>query len=180
VVIERTVVQGQVVQPGEKLFSVADLSTVWVVGGVPEQLAHDVQVGQSAQIEVAALPSEKVTGTIVFVSDTVSPETRTVTVRTEVRNPGRKLKPAMLANMKVALRPHERMVVPAAAVVREGDKDFVYVAHGANRYRMTPVELAPDTNGLRPVLKGLDGGEQVVVTGAFQLNTERQRAQQTQ
>jgi cobalt-zinc-cadmium efflux system membrane fusion protein len=180
VVIERSVVQGQVVQPGEKLFSVADLSTVWVVGGVPEQFSHDVQVGQTAEVDVAAMPGEKVIGKIVFVSDTVSPETRTVTVRTEVKNPGRKLKPAMLANMKVALRPHERLVVPAAAVVREGDKDFVYIADGANRYRMTPVELAPETNGVRPVLKGLDGGKQVVVTGAFQLNTEHQRAQQTQ
>ena len=180
VVIERTVVQGQVVQPGETLFSVADLSTVWVVGGVPEQFAHDVKVGQSAEIDVAALPGEKVSGRIVFVSDTVSPETRTVTVRTEVKNPGRKLKPAMLANMKVVLLPHERLVVPAAAVVREGDKDFVYVAEGPNRYRMTPVELAPDTNGLRAVLRGLDAAEQVVVAGAFQLNTERQRAQQTQ
>jgi cobalt-zinc-cadmium efflux system membrane fusion protein len=180
VVIDRTVVQGQVVQPGEKLFSVADLSTVWVVGGVPEQFAHDVQVGQTAEIDVAALPGETVTGKIVFVSDTVSPETRTVTVRTEVKNPGRKLKPAMLANMKVQLLPHERLVVPAAAVVREGDKDFVYVAEAANRFRMTPVELAPDTAGLRPVVKGLEPDKQIVVTGAFQVNIERQRAQQTQ
>jgi cobalt-zinc-cadmium efflux system membrane fusion protein len=180
VVIERTVVQGQVVQPGETLFSVADLSTVWVVGGVPEQFAHDVQVGQTAEIEVAALPGEKIVGKIVFVSDTVSPETRTVTVRTEVKNPGRKLKPAMLATMKVTLLPHERLVVPPAAVVREGDKDFVYVAEGSNRYRMTPVELAPESNGARPVLSGLDGGKPIVVTGAFQVNIERQRAQQTQ
>jgi cobalt-zinc-cadmium efflux system membrane fusion protein len=180
VVIDRTVVQGQVVQPGEKLFSVADLSTVWVVGGVPEQFAHDVQIGQTVEIDVAALPGETVVGKIVFVSDTVSPETRTVTVRTEVKNPGRKLKPAMLANMKVALLPHERLVVPAAAVVRDGDKDFVYVAEGPNRYRMTQVELAPDTGGLRPVVKGLDASKQIVVTGAFQVNVERERAQQTQ
>jgi cobalt-zinc-cadmium efflux system membrane fusion protein len=180
VVIDRTVVQGQVVQPGEKLFSVADLSTVWVVGGVPEQFAHDVQLGQSAEVEVASLPGETYTGKIVFVSDTVSPETRTVTVRTEVSNPGRKLKPAMLANMRVQLLPHDRLVVPAAAVVRDGDKDFVYVAEGPNRYRMTPVELAPDTGGLRPVVKGLDESRQIVVTGAFQVNVERQRAQQTQ
>jgi cobalt-zinc-cadmium efflux system membrane fusion protein len=179
-VIDRTVVQGQVVQPGEKLFSVADLSTVWVVGGVPEQFAHDVQIGQSAEVEVASLPGEKATGKIVFVSDTVSPETRTVTVRTEVSNPGRKLKPAMLASMRVQLLPHDRLVVPAAAVVRDGDKDFVYVAEGANRYRMTAVELAPDTGGLRPVVKGLDETRQIVVTGAFQVNVERQRAQQTQ
>jgi cobalt-zinc-cadmium efflux system membrane fusion protein len=179
-VIERAVVQGQVVQPGEKLFTVADLSTVWVVGGVPEQFAHEVQIGQTVEVEVASLPGEKATGKIVFVSDTVSPETRTVTVRTEVKNPGRRLKPAMLANMQVALLPHERLVVPAAAVIRDGDKDFVYVAEGGHRYRMTQVELAPDSNGVRPVLKGLESGRQIVVTGAFQLNVERERAQQTQ
>ncbi len=176
-VIERNVAVGQVVQPTDKLFSVADLSTVWVVGGVPEQDARMVSLGQPVEILVPALLDQTLMGRIVFVADTVSPDTRTVTVRTLVENSQRRLKPAMLASMRIAGVPQKRLVVPGAAVVREAGLDHVFVALGNNRFRLVPVELGPAADALRPLLKGISAGQVIVVDGAFHLNNERKRAE---
>lgn len=177
VVTERKVSQGQVVQPGDHLFTVADLSSVWVIGAVPEQTARSVQVGQKMDITVPALGNRTLTGKVIFISDTISPETRSVTVRTQVDNPKRELKPQMLATLRISSASISTLVVPTAAVVRESDKDHVYVQTGVNRFRLTPVELGAATNGFRPVLKGAEAGTPIVTDGAFHLNNERKRSE---
>lgn len=176
VVIERKVSQGQVAQPGDPLFTVADLGTVWVVGELPEQAARSVHTGQKVEIDVPAL-GQKLSGKIIFVGDTVSPETRTVPVRTQVDNAQRTLKPQMLATMRLAGQSQQALAVPSVAVVRENDQDHVYVQTAPQQYRLIPVELGPASEGLRPVLKGLNEGTPVVVQGAFHLNNERKRAE---
>lgn len=181
IVIERQVSQGQVAQPGDPLFTVADLSNVWVVGALPEQIARRVQAGQSVQIEVPALgltaEDAPISGKIVYVGDTVSPETRTVTIRTQVDNKDLALKPQMLATMKIQGAMEKTLAIPIGAVVRENDKDHVYVLKSENHYRLTPVELGAASAGLRPVIKGLSEGAQIVVEGSFHLNNERKRAE---
>lgn len=177
VVIERNVSQGQVAQPGDPMFTVADLEKVWVIGAVPEQAAGSVEVGQSMEISVPALGGKPLTGKVVVVGATVQPDTRTVAVRTEVDNPGRALKPQMLATMRISGAPRQVLAVPPAAVVRENDRDNVFVKTGENRYRLTPVELGADSNGMRPVLQGPREGTEVVTEGAFHLNNERKRAE---
>jgi len=177
VVIERKVSNGQVAQPGDPLFTVADLSKVWVVGDAPEQTARSVQVGQRVDIDVPALGGRQLSGKIVYVGDTVSPDTRTVPLRTQVDNPGRELKPQMLANMRIRGEVRRALVVPQEAVIREGERDHVYVQVADHTYRYTPVELGPAQQQLRPVLQGLSSGQSVVVRGAFHLHNERQRAE---
>ncbi|RDI10073.1 efflux RND transporter periplasmic adaptor subunit [Comamonas sp. AG1104] len=181
IVIERQVSQGQVAQPGDPLFTVADLSNVWVVGALPEQIARSVQTGQNVQIDVPALgltvEETPISGKIIYVGDTVSPETRTVTIRTQVDNKDLALKPQMLATMKIQGAMEKTLAIPALAVVRENDKDHVYVKKAENHYRLTPVELGAASGGLRPVVKGLSEGTQIVVEGAFHLNNERKRAE---
>ncbi|MGE8444426.1 MAG: efflux RND transporter periplasmic adaptor subunit [Comamonas testosteroni] len=181
IVIERQVSQGQVAQPGDPLFTVADLSNVWVVGALPEQIARSVQTGQSVQVDVPALgltvEETPISGKIIYVGDTVSPETRTVTIRTQVDNKDLALKPQMLATMKIQGAMEKTLAIPALAVVRENDKDHVYVKKAENHYRLTPVELGATSAGLRPVIKGLSEGTQIVVEGAFHLNNERKRAE---
>lgn len=181
IVIERQVSQGQVAQPGDPLFTVADLSNVWVVGALPEQIARSVQTGQNVQIDVPALgltvEEAPISGKIIYVGDTVSPETRTVTIRTQVDNKDLALKPQMLATMKIQGAMEKTLAIPAQAVVRENDKDHVYVKKAENHYRLTPVELGAASGGLRPVVKGLSEGTQIVVEGAFHLNNERKRAE---
>ena len=176
VVIERKVSRGQVAQPGDPLFTVADLGNVWVVGGLPEQAARTVQTGQAVDNEVPAL-GKQLSGKIVFVGDTIQPDTRTVAIRTQVDNAGRDLKPQMLATMKISGQVQKLLAVPVAAVVRENDRDHVYVKLDNLRFRLTPVELGQASGGLRPLLKGPSEGTELVVDGAFHLNNERKRAE---
>jgi cobalt-zinc-cadmium efflux system membrane fusion protein len=175
VVVERKLAQGQVVQPADSLFVVADLSRLWAVAQVPEQQVSQVKVGQSVSIEVPALGNEKLVGKLIFVAQTINPETRTVLVRTELDNRDRRLKPAMLASMLIEARAVERLVVPASAVVRENDADHVFVATGDGVFHLANVKLGPEQAGQRVVLSGLKGEEKVVVDGAFHLNNERNR-----
>lgn len=177
IVIERKVSQGQVAQPGDPLFTVADLSNVWVVGALPERDANSVQPNQRVEVEVSALGSEKLTGRIVYVSDTVQPETRTVPIRTEVQNPKYELKPQMLASLKLNGMHARQLAVPATAVVRENDKDYVFVHLGEQRFRLTEVTLDESSGDLRPVRKGIDEGTPIVVDGSFHLNSQRKRAE---
>ncbi len=177
VVIERNVSNGQVAQPGDPLFTLADLGNVWVVGALPEQTARAVTAGQAVDIEVPALGGRRLSGKIIYVGDTVSPETRTVPIRTQVDNPGRDLKPQMLATMRIRGEAVRQLVVPQEAVIRERDRDHVYVRVADNTYRYVPVELGEAQEDLRPVLKGLTQGTPVVVQGAFHLHNERKRAE---
>jgi cobalt-zinc-cadmium efflux system membrane fusion protein len=179
-VIERKVTQGQVVQPAEALFTIADLSHVWAVAEVPEQQVHLIQSGQKVEVEVPALPQkDHLVGNLTYIADTVNPETRTVTVRTDLLNPDRDLKPAMLATMVIQGRPVTRLAIPAQAVVREGSADHVIVQTTGDEFRLQPVKVGPEERGLRPVLEGLKEGERIVVEGAFHLNNERKRKELT-
>jgi cobalt-zinc-cadmium efflux system membrane fusion protein len=173
-VIERKVTQGQVVQPSDALFSVADLSRVWVVADVPEQQAAKVLVGQNIEIDIPALGIRRV-AKLNYVADTVDPQTRTITVRSELDNRDRRLKPAMLATILIESGPVTQLAVPVGAVVRENDLDHVFVAIAENRYKLTEVRLAPARAGLRPVISGLKVNQTVVTEGAFHANSERKR-----
>ena len=176
VIVERKVNKGQVVQPADSLFVVADLSRVWVIAQVPESEIGRVRPGQAVTVEVTSQP-EPLRGRVAWVADTVNPETRTVTVRTEVDNANRTLKPAMLANVSIEPAAVERLVVPAAAVIRENNLDHVFVRTADGRFRLTRVTLADETGGLRIVESGLKGGEEIVAEGGFHLNNERKRAE---
>jgi cobalt-zinc-cadmium efflux system membrane fusion protein len=98
-------------------------------------------------------------------------------VRTVVENPRRKLKPAMLAGMQIIDNPAESLVVPETAVVREANRDYVFLAQGDNRFLRVPVELGPEVVNMRPVLKGLTLEQNIVVDGAFHLENERKLAE---
>jgi membrane fusion protein, heavy metal efflux system len=174
-IIDRKVTEGQVVQPADGVFLVADLSNLWVIADVPEQNAGAVRVGESVQVEVAALPGRKVSGALSYVAPTVSPETRTVRVRFDLPNAQREFKPHMLASMLIWGAPQKRLTVPAQAVVREENRDFVFVRTGENAYRLQAVQLGAEYEGRRVVASGLRESETIVVEGAFHLNNERKR-----
>lgn len=176
VVIERKVAVGQVVKPSDRLFTIADLSSVWVVGDVPEQSARRVKVNQHVEIYIPALGDVRLIGRIIFVADTVDPETRTVMVRTLVENKKRNLKPAMLARMYITGVQHKQLVIPEGAVVREDNRDHVFIEQGDDRFLLIPVELGEAVDHVRPVLKGLTEDRRIVLDGAFHLNNERKRA----
>jgi cobalt-zinc-cadmium efflux system membrane fusion protein len=173
VVVERKVTTGQVVQPADVLFTVADLSRVWAVAQVPEQQVAQVKVGQSVRIEVPALENEKLIGKLIYVGQTVNPESRTVLVRTELDNTSGRLKPSMLASMLIESTPTKRVVVPITAIVREQDADYVFIEEKPGSFRLKPVRLSSEHNGQRVVLDGLSQGTRIVSDGAFHLNNHR-------
>jgi cobalt-zinc-cadmium efflux system membrane fusion protein len=177
VVIERKLSKGQVAQPGDSLFTVADLSSVWVVGSLPEQVARQVRPGQTVEMEVAALRGKKLTGKVSHVGDLVSAETRTIEFRTEVVNPQRELKPLMMVSMRVLGEARPQLAVPVESVVRHEDRDHVFVRRAADRFRLVPVDLGAAVGALRPLRSGLEEGAEIAVAGAFHLNNERRRAE---
>lgn len=174
-IIDRKVTEGQVVQPADGVFLVADLSNLWVIADVPEQIAGALRVGESVQVEVAALPEARVSGALTYVAPIVTPETRTVRVRLDLPNPQREFKPHMLASMLIWGAPQRRLTVPAQAVVREENRDFVFVRTGENAYRLQAVQLGAEYEERRVVVAGLREADAVVVEGAFHLNNERKR-----
>lgn len=175
VVIERKITQGQVVQPADALFTVADLSHVWLVAEIPEQQAGLVRAGGFSEAEITALTDHILNGKLIFVSDTVKPDTRTVTARMDVDNPDRLIKPGMLASMLIRGLPHNRVMVPMVAVVRDENRDYVFVQVDAEHFQLRQVKLGAENAGVAPVLDGLIEGEKIVTEGAFHLNNERRR-----
>lgn len=176
VVIERKIAQGQVIQPSDAVFVVADLSTLWVVADVPEQLTRGLRVGESVEVEVPSLGDARITGRLDFVAALVNPETRTVRVRMSVDNRGGELKPAMLASMLIKGPAARVLAVPAGAVVREADQDHVFVRAGEAGWQMARVRLGPENGGVRPVVEGLAEGQRIAVRGAFHINAARKSA----
>jgi cobalt-zinc-cadmium efflux system membrane fusion protein len=174
-VVERKIVLGQVVQPADALFTVADLSEVWVTAQVPEQEAAMLGIDQPMRIEIPALPNQIFEGKLAYVGELVSNETRTIPARSVLENKDRMIKPGMLATLLISGKPTDRVVVPATAVVREDGYDHVFIALGDNQYKLTVVKLGPETNGVRPVISGIEPGVQIVTQQAYHLNTERKK-----
>ena len=175
--IERQVAQGQVVNPSDVLFVVSDLGSVWAVAEVPEQDARFVTRGQKVRLEVPALDNQQLEASVQFVADIVDPQTRTVRVGAVLDNRDQRLKPSMLMTMLVQGRSSERQVVPSTAVVRENDVDHVFVQVRDEVFRLTPVALEPEREGVRPLARPLPEGARIAIDGAFHLNNARvQRA----
>jgi cobalt-zinc-cadmium efflux system membrane fusion protein len=174
-VMKRHVAMGQVVEPADTVYEIADLSHVWLVADVPEQSSGTLRAGQAVEAHLAALPGRVLRGKLAFVSATVNPETRTVRVRMDVPNADKALKPAMLATMTVMEHTERRQTVPLASVVREGDTECLFVERGAETFVLREVKLGPEHGGRRVLLEGVREGERIVVDGAFHLNNERRR-----
>jgi cobalt-zinc-cadmium efflux system membrane fusion protein len=174
-VLARKATLGQMVQATDTMFEVADLSGVWMVADVPEEVAGSLVRGQTVEAEVAALPNRKFRGVLSFVGSTVDPATRTIRVRMEVPNPDRKLKPEMLATVVLRGPAERKAVVPAAAVVREDNLEHLFVQVDDGTFVLRPVTLGAEQNGTRVLIDGVRANERIVLEGAFHLNNERRR-----
>ncbi len=174
-VIERKVTIGQVVQPADPAFLIADLSNVWLVADVPEEQSGSLYMGKTVIANVPALPNEPFTGTLSFVSPVVNPETRTVQARMDLANRNGLLKPEMLASMTFESRPQKGLTIPSTAVVREENKDQVFIQCAPQEYMLHEVQLGPEAADRRVVLSGLTEDQQIVLDGAFHLNNERKQ-----
>ena len=173
-IITKMINLGQIVQPEDVLFSVADLSKLWGVAEIPEQQVAFVRKDQDVTIDVPAL-NQKIQGKIVYEGDIVNPETRTVMVRTEIDNTDLKLKPDMLISMFIQSKKVSKLAIPTSAVIRENDRNYVFVQNSPNTYRLREIELGHKDGQLINLISGISQGETIVSDGAFHLNSERKK-----
>ncbi len=174
VVLEKPSVQGKRFMPGEVLYQIADLSSVWVVADVFEQDLGMVHQGQPAAIRVDAYPDKVFNGKVAFIYPTVTPETRTAKVRIELANAQRLLKPAMYARVEFATS-HSKdkaLTVPDSAVLDTGTRQLVLIDLGEGRFEPRVVKLGMRADGYIQVLEGVKAGESVVVRANFLIDAE--------
>ncbi len=174
-VLKREITIGQVVQPADPAFTIADLSSIWIVANVPEEDAGQLQKNMEVQVRIPALPEHKISGRLSYVSPIVDPATRTVEVHMDVPNPGGLLKPDELATMTLSGQPDRKLSVPNAAVVREDNHDYVFVQQAAHTYALRPVTLGDEENDRRIVVSGVAENDRIVTDGAFHLNNQRKQ-----
>jgi cobalt-zinc-cadmium efflux system membrane fusion protein len=174
-VLKREVTIGQVVQPADPAFTIADLSSLWIVANVPEDEAGLLQKGMQVQAHIPALPQQEITGKLSFVSPIVDPATRTVEVRMELANRDGLLKPDELANMTFTGHTERKLTVPNAAIVREDNKDYVFVQIAPQKYILREVTLGDEASDRRVVVSGVQQAERIVTEGAFHLNNQRKQ-----
>ncbi|MCK9378362.1 MAG: efflux RND transporter periplasmic adaptor subunit [Syntrophobacterales bacterium] len=175
IVTKRMVTQGMYVQAGMPLLEVADLSTVWVDADIYQYELPWIKVGQPVTMTLDYMPGETFPGKIDYIYPYLKEATRTAKVRLRFPNPGLKLKPEMFAQVKIespVTKP--AVVVPMEAVLDTGLKQHVFIALGQGRFEPREVKLGVygDGNNVREVISGLSGGEEVVTSAQFLLDSE--------
>ncbi|GHH25863.1 hypothetical protein GCM10008023_39690 [Sphingomonas glacialis] len=163
---------GVTLAPGQTLAQVNGLGTVWLNAAVPEVRASAVQVGQTATADLAGFPGERFTGRVIAILPTTQADSRTLTVRIELRNPGGRLRPGMFATVHLGGTSDTALLVPTEAVIRTGKRTLVMLADGKGRFRPAEVRIGREASGQTEILAGLAAGEKVVASGQFLLDSE--------
>jgi membrane fusion protein, heavy metal efflux system len=168
VIIRVAAAPGDVVEASAELFSVADLSTVYVQAQVYEKDLSQVQVGQTASIAIDSYPGEHFTGPVASISDLIDPQTRTAAVRCQVANPRARLKLDMLATIQFPTSMKRAAIsVPSDAIQDIEGKPRVFVRTSPSNFSVRQVETGSAADGRIEIIRGLKEGEPVVSKGAF-------------
>lgn len=173
VVMERKVTQGQYINAGETLFTVADLSQVWIKADVYEEQLPMIHVGQPVAITADALPGRTLRGRVDFIEPAANPQTRTVPVHIHLPNPGLKLMPGMFVTTQIktdATQPTP--VIPRSSVIDTGTRKIVYLARPGGVFEAREVKLGAASGDLFPVLSGIAAGDRVVAQGNFLIDSQ--------
>lgn len=172
-VLEKKAFEGQYVTPQDELYMVADLSTVWMQAKVFEYELPHVEIGMSATVTLPALPTEELTGKVVFIDPVVEETARTVQVRIELSNADGLLKPGMFGRVLISHQMGEGLTVPTSAVIRTGERDIAFRAVAPDRFVPVLVKISPLRFEDRfQVLEGLKAGDAVVTSANFLIDSE--------
>ncbi|MFT5683160.1 MAG: Cu(I)/Ag(I) efflux system membrane fusion protein [Myxococcota bacterium] len=175
-VLHKDLVEGARVSAGQDLYRIGNLKRIWVTAEVYEHDAPWVEEGQPAQLEMTHLAGQVIEGVVSYIYPTMNPDSRTLTVRLEFDNPGVRLKPGMFATVHIQYRrADDVLAVPAEAILHSGRRQLVFIALGQGRFE--PREVTTGLSGdhrMIEVTGGLSGGEQVVTSGQFLIDSESQ------
>lgn len=172
VVVEKNVVEGEAVRPGQTLFRIAGIDTVWIEAEVYESELPLVRVGQRAEVTFPYLPGKRFSGKIDYIYPYLEGGTRTGKVRITLPNPGLDLKPEMYANVVLQSNEGERVMVPEEAVIYAGSRRLVFVDLGEGRLQPREIEIGLRAGDAYEVLSGLTPGEVIVTSGNFLIAAE--------
>ena len=173
-VTAKEVFEGQQIEPGMELFTITDLSRVWIEADFYEYEARALHIGQEAKVTLPYDPSRQLAGRVTYIYPTLNPESRTLGVRLEFQNPDFGLKPGMFANVELPLDATEGIVIPDSAVIDTGERQIVFVSLGGGRFEPREVKLGVRSSGKAQVLSGVAAGDQVVTRANFLLDSESQ------
>jgi len=170
-IVENKAVRGAAVNPGDVLLSLGTLEQVWITGDIYEDEVARVKLGQQMDAVATAFPDEVFHGTVERISPNIDPNTHTLQIRCAVKNPGLKLKPQMLARVKITVRPGEALVIPQDALVFDTDNYYAFVQSGGDRLERRKVVIASwSEKGEARVVSGLQAGDRVVTGETLQVN----------
>jgi len=173
-ITEKMAVLGMKVMPGEKLFDVTDLSSLWIIADIYEYELPFVKVGQEARLILSYVADKELMSKIDYIYPILSEDTRTAKVRLTLPNPGGQLKPQMFANVEIAVDLGSRLTIPESAVIDSGEIQVVYVDLGDGAFEPREVQVGLHVDGYVEILKGLKEGEIVSTAANFLIDSEAQ------
>jgi len=171
-VIKKEAVQGMKVMPDKELYTITDLSTVWVNADIYEFELAPIRIGQEAKITLSYYPGRTFTGKVSWISPVLDEKTRTAKVRLEFPNADFTLKPEMYANVEIAIDAGRKLAVPDEAVLDSGLRKVVFLDKGDGRFAPAEVKLGSKFGGYYEVLDGLAPGERIIASASFLLDSE--------
>jgi Cu(I)/Ag(I) efflux system membrane fusion protein len=173
-VLEKKVIEGQRVMPGDELYRIADLSTIWVIAEVAERDIGSIAVGTSGTVTFRAFSSQPIEGRVAFIYPEMKQETRTARVRIELPNPDGRLKPDMYADVvfRAGAEATPVIAVPDSSVIDSGTRQLVLVTRGEGRFEPRTIKTGRHGEGYVEVLDGIKEGEEVVTSATFLIDAE--------
>ena len=171
-VIDKKVVQGQSIQAGEELYTIADLSDVWVEAQLREEDAGRVGIGATATLQFTSYPGRPFTGRVTYIDPMLGEQARTVKARITVPNSDGRIKPGMYATVILNSSSQTALTVPRSAVVQTGERALVFVDLGNGRLNAQPVRVGRTVGDYVEVLSGLTSGQRVVTSAQFLIDSE--------
>ena len=173
-VTERKAFPHQKATPDMELYTIVDLSKVWIVADIFESDAALVRPGQNAKVSLSYMPGQSLNARVAFIQPEVDPTTRTIKVRLEAANPNQQLKPEMFVAVDLRIPSAPMLTVPAEAVLDSGTKKTVFIDKGEGRFEPRAVEIGERRDGRIVITRGLNAGEKIAVSGVFLLDSESQ------
>src|SRR5712691_5372986 len=173
-ITERNALPNMYVQPGTKLYSVADLSTVWAYAQVFQNDLGRIKMGDSAEVTVDSYPGRTFPGRVSFIWPQLDQTTRTAKVRLEIPNPELKLSLGMFVNVKLGVALGRQLVIPASGVFQSGTRQTAFVDHGSGYFEPREIEIGVRATDDVVVMKGLKAGERIVTSANFLIDSESQ------
>jgi multidrug efflux pump subunit AcrA (membrane-fusion protein) len=171
-ITQKTAIVGLKVFPGDPLMVITDLSTVWAEAEVSEMDVPFVKVGMPMEVRLASVPDKMFRGRVKHFNPLLDPQTHTMKVYLEIPNPGLVLKPDMLCTASLSLDLGEKLTVPEGAVMRSGERDYVFVGDTGSRLVPHSVVLGTRSDGFYEVISGLKEGDRVATSATFLLDSE--------